>query len=90
MKSAGNYSVRSDYLPEGKKEYKFKASKARNDIAVQVLIDCPKLVNAKSSKEVEKYLKSFSAAMESSASDDFFEKEVTFNIDGELVEDDNR
>lgn len=85
MKSAGNYLVLPDYLPEGKSEYKFKASKAENTVKLQVLLDCPKLIDVETAEEVSKYLSEFKLGMEAGISDDYEEKNVSFDADGNPV-----
>jgi RecA/RadA recombinase len=82
MKTAGNYFVLPDYLPEGVDECKFKASKAANTVKLDVLLACPKLVDVETKEEVEEYLSEFKLGMEASASDDYEEKDVSFDIDG--------
>lgn len=84
----GNYFVMPQYLPEGKTEYKFKASKERNDVPVQLLLDCPTLIDATTSEEVKEYLSTFGAAIAASASDDFLEKGLAFDADGNPLESD--
>jgi len=86
MKSAGNYLVKSDYLPEDKTEYKFKASKAENRLPIQVLLDCPKLVDAESSKEVQEYLDFWGTGLAASESGEYGEKVVSFDADGNPFE----
>lgn len=86
---AGNYVVLPNYLPDGRDEYKFKASKERNDVPVQVLLDCPKLIDAASTQEVADYLSAFSDAINNSASSDFEEKTVAFDADGNPLDRDD-
>jgi recombination protein RecA len=80
--SKGNFKVNRTYLPDGSQDYSFKSSKERNDVPVQVLLDCPKLIDAESTQEVETYLSSFMDAIRNSNSDDFTEKAVAFDADG--------
>jgi len=86
MRSAGNWEVLPNYLPDGATEYKFKASKAENTVKKQVLLDCPKLVGAQSSEEVESYLAEFASGMSASESGIYQEKSVAFDVDGNPVE----
>lgn len=83
---SGKYKVLDAYLPEGQTEYVFTASKVRNDVPVQVVLDCPKLIDADSKEQVEEYLADFQAALGSSSSGDFEEKEIAFDVDGDLIE----
>ena len=88
MKSAGNWEVLPPYLPDGVEEYKFKASKTENTMKRQVLLDCPKLLGVETTEEVENYLKDFETGMAASESDQYEEKSLTFDRDGNPVEDD--
>ena len=83
----GNYSVAPQYLPEGKTEYKFKASKAENRLPVQVILDCPKLVDAQTAEEVQAYLNKWPASALTD-SGEYGEKSVQFDADGNPFESD--
>lgn len=72
--SAGNYVVRDKYS-DGKK-IKFKSSKERNDIPLDVLMECPLLVDAQSPKEIEYYVEMFGSAMEMSHNENLKEEDV--------------
>lgn len=82
----GKYKVTDAYLPEGQTEYMFSASKVRNDVPMQVVLDCPKLIDAENKEQIEEYLADFQLALGSSNSEDFEEKEVAFDVDGDLIE----
>lgn len=82
----GSYEVKADYLPDGKDSYKFKASKEENRIAKQVVLDCPKLVDAETTQEVSDYLNVWSSGMDAYESGEYDEKEVAVGTDGELEE----
>lgn len=86
MKGAGNYQVADQYLPEGSTEYKFRANKAENRIGKQILLDCPKLVDAQSAEEVQTYLDSWGAGLAASESGAYQERSLAFNVDGEPLE----
>jgi recombination protein RecA len=86
MKSGGNYEVNPEFLPEGRSEYKFKASKAENRLPIQVILDCPKLVDAKTSKDVQDYLDCWGSGLAASESGDYGEKVVDFDADGNPFE----
>lgn len=86
MKSGGNYEVAAAYLPDSRSEYKFKASKAENRVPVQVLLDCPKLVDAETTEEVQKYLDAWGSGLAASESGDYGEKKVSFDADGNPFE----
>lgn len=82
----GNYTVAPEYLPEDKTEVKFKSSLERNDVPLQVLLDCPKLIDATSKEEIEQYLAPFQAAIDFTNSGNFVEKIVAFDADGNAME----
>jgi recombination protein RecA len=86
MKSGGNYEVVPEFLPEGKTEYKFKASKAENRLPIQVILDCPKLVDAESTQEVQDYLDCWGSGLAASESGEYGEKSVAFDADGNPFE----
>ena len=52
----------------------------------QVLLDNPKLLGVQTTEEVEAYLKEFETGMAASESDQYEEKSVTFDADGNPVE----
>lgn len=76
-----HFLVAQDYLPEGSAEYKFKASRERNEVPLKVLLECPKLVDADDKATLETYLNPFTEAIGSSSSDDFNEKAIAFDED---------
>ena len=53
---------------DGKEDYKFKSSMERNDVPIDVLLDCPKLIDAETAEEVRAYLEPFKDAI--AATDD--------------------
>jgi recombination protein RecA len=83
--SSGNYKVANTYLPEGKEEYKFRATKGAGTVPEQVLVDCPKLVDAEAGQQVTEYLDAFRLAMASSQSEDLQEKEAAYDADGNAL-----
>jgi len=64
---AGNFKVKPEYA-DGKEDYKFKSSMERNDVPIDVLLDCPKLIDAETAEEVRAYLEPFKDAI--AATDD--------------------
>lgn len=82
----GNYSVAEAYLPEGLSEYKFKAKKAENRVPIQVLLDCPKLIDAGSQEEVQEYLERWGGGLMATESGEYGEKSVKFDADGNQYE----
>ena len=89
VKGKGSYSVSEAFLPEGRAEYKFKAKKAENRLPIQVLLDCPKLIDAESEAEVMEYLERWGGGLMATESGDYGEKSVTFDADGNPVESDD-
>ena len=83
----GRYVVKPEFCGE-KPEYVFQASKARNDINVDVLLDNPKLMDAASREEAEEYLKPYMAALELINSDVVKEKDIV-SEEGDTAEYDN-
>lgn len=84
----GMWSVVTKYLPDGKEEYKFKAAKEANSVPLEVLLDCPALVDAKDKAELEAYLAPFMGALSNSNSADFGEKVIAFDEDGNPLDED--
>jgi recombination protein RecA len=68
VKSAGNFTVKEPWA--GGKEVKFKASMERNDIPLEVLYNCPALIDAESEEQIRNYLEPFMDAIESRAEDE--------------------
>lgn len=58
-KKAGTYNVVPAYLPSDKESYTFSGNKEVNDVPLDLLLECPKLVDAESREEVEEYLSHF-------------------------------
>jgi recombination protein RecA len=61
LEKAGLYKVTAAYS-DGQ-EIKFKSSKDRNDIPLDALLKCPKLVDAETASEVQDYMDTFGAAV---------------------------
>lgn len=70
-KGSGNFVVKEPWA--GGSEIKFKASLDRNDVPMEVLLNCPSLIDAKSSDEVAEYLEPYKSA-------------IDFEIGGDVVE----
>lgn len=82
QKGAGNYYVAEKYLPSSVSEYTFKASKTEeadnyNIVPEKVVLDCPALIDAISTEEVEKYISDFKLAMGAINPDDIQEVGMT-------------
>lgn len=71
---SGNYRVLEPWC--GDKEVKFKASLEKNELPMSVALQCPKLLDANSEKEVADYLAIFNSAMELSKDSSLKEKDV--------------
>jgi recombination protein RecA len=78
----GTYQI-LDPWADGK-EYKFKSSKERNDIPLDVLLDCPSLVDGKSVDEIKDYVSIFQEAFDLSTGDNI--KEVAANLEEEAMD----
>lgn len=87
MRSAGNFEVLEPYLPEGKAVYSFKASKTENRMPVEVILDCPKLVDAETRDEVQEYLDVWGSGLRATESGEYQEKSVSFDSDGNPIDD---
>jgi RecA/RadA recombinase len=86
VKGKGTYEVAQAYLPEGRAEYKFKAKLSENRVPMQVLLDCPKLIDAESEAEVQEYLDKWGGGMLATESGEYGEKSVEFDADGNPYE----
>jgi RecA/RadA recombinase len=90
MKSGGNYLVDPKFTPDSvRAEYKFKASKAENRIPMQVLMDCPRLIDANTAEEVQEYLDAWGGGLMATESGDYAEKSLGFDQDGNPLDADN-
>lgn len=85
MVKENKFKVMPEYAPDDK-EYLFTAKLTKNSIPMDVILDCPKLIDAESREQVEEYLADFKAALESSGDSSFSEKELAFSEDGEFLE----
>lgn len=72
-KSAGNFLVKEPWA--GGSEVKFKASVDRNDVPLDVLFQCPSLIDAENEQQVRDYLTPFMSA-------------INFKVEGDVVETD--
>ena len=66
---AGNFKVKPEFA-NGNEDYKFKSSMERNDVPIQVLLDCPALIDAESAEQVSEYLEPFKEAIEATEDPD--------------------
>lgn len=82
----GMYSVVDKFLPVGKVEYKFKSSKERNDVPLDLLFECPSIVDAENCQQVKEYLADFKEAMSVSSNGDFIEHIVKNEEDEKIDE----
>lgn len=85
----GTYAVAEAYLPEGRTEYKFKAKKSENRLPIQVLLDCPKLIDAETSDQVQAYLDKWGGGLMATESGEYGEKSVRFDAEGNPYEADD-
>lgn len=82
--SPGNFSVVKEYLPIGLTERKFKASKENNKIPLEVLLQCPKLVDAETAEEINEYLSVYSNITSKLDNPDFVYEDVINDADAAL------
>jgi RecA/RadA recombinase len=73
--SAGNYEVLEPF--NGGKEVKFRSSMERNDVPVEVLLECPALIDGENREQVEAYLSTFGSAITLSDADAVVEDDMT-------------
>ena len=78
---AGNFEVKPEFLSNGE-SYKFKSSNERNDVPVEVLFDCPSLIDAADKEEVQKYLEPFMNCIENTKDEDLDVTDVSEQDDG--------
>jgi recombination protein RecA len=62
---AGYWKVRAEYTENGE-DVVFQASMEKNVVPIEVLIQCPKLIDGESSEQVKDYLASFGLTLEAS------------------------
>lgn len=77
MGSAGNYTVAPTYLPEGMEKRSFKASLESNKVPIEVLLDCPKLVDGANKEEIIAYLEPYKGFEVAIANPDLVEVSVS-------------
>lgn len=85
LKNAGRIEGKSTYKvmepwADGK-EYSFKASAVRNDVPLQALLDCPKLIDANTAEEVQEYVDNYKEALELSSGNKITEIDVSDDDD---------
>lgn len=83
------WGVVAKYLPEGKDEYTFKATKEANTVPLQVFLDCPALLDAKDKAELVAYLAPSMNAVVNSSNADFIEKSIAFDVEGNPLDEDS-
>lgn len=78
---AGNYKIDEVYTEDGK-EASFKASinRERNEMPIDVILKYPKLVDAKTTEEVETYLSRWQTAMNTSNNANVTEEDVDSEV----------
>lgn len=84
IKEAGKATYQVQEPWANGKELKFKSTKARNDVPIDLLLECPGLIDASSSKEVKDYLTNYGDALAITNSD--VTAEVEDNEDSDLIE----
>lgn len=71
---SGNYKVKEEWADGN--DVKFKAKKSDNLVPLEVLLECPKLVDATSKEELVEYLQPFNKAIELVASGDLIAEDI--------------
>lgn len=71
---SGNYYVLEPYA-QGR-EIKFRASKDRNDVSPELLLDCPQLVDADTPAQIQNYIDLYQAAIDGVKNDIAKEDEI--------------
>jgi recombination protein RecA len=66
--SGGNFSVKEPWA--GGTEVKFKSSMERNDVPIEVLLQCPALIDAFTADQIKDYLEPFQASIDFRPEDD--------------------
>jgi recombination protein RecA len=81
---AGNFLVKEQY--SGQEKYKFKSSVERNDVPIEVLLNCPKLIDVDSKEELEIYLNPFMESIKSTRDEDLDVTDITSEDDEEKLD----
>jgi len=77
---AGNFLVNKAF--SNGEEYKFKSSNERNDVPLEVLLDCPAIIDAESKEEVQAYLDPFMPCIQNTKDEDLDITDVSEEEDG--------
>jgi RecA/RadA recombinase len=78
---AGNFLVKEEFS-NGEK-FKFKSSVERNDVPLNVLLECPKLIDVPSKEELETYLNPFMESINSTREEDLDVTDINTEDDEE-------
>lgn len=78
---AGNFLVKEEFS-NGEK-FKFKSSVERNDVPLNVLLECPKLIDVPSKEELEIYLNPFMESINSTREEDLDVTDINTEDDEE-------
>jgi RecA/RadA recombinase len=82
--TGGNYSVAKAYLPEGMEKRTFKASKESNKVPMEVILECPALVDAANKQEILEYLKPYGDIESKLSNPDLVTEDVVQDDDAAL------
>jgi hypothetical protein len=55
----GRYTVKPEFLPEGRESFIFTAKKTSGDVPRELVLTCPKIIDALTAEQVEEYLAPF-------------------------------
>lgn len=85
---SGNFTVVEEYAGSLDKPYKFKSSLERNDVPIEVLLDNPKLIDLETREDVIGYFEPFQGAIDHTNSGAFEEKKISYDLDGNYLDED--
>jgi recombination protein RecA len=80
---AGNFKVKPEYA-DGRDDVKFKSSMERNDVPIDILLECPALIDGATKEDVVAYLEPFREAIRTSDSPDVEAFDVGDSGDDEI------
>jgi recombination protein RecA len=80
---AGNFKVKPEYA-DGRDDVKFKSSMERNDVPIDILLECPALIDGVTKEDVLAYLEPFREAIRASDSPDVEAFDVGDSGDDEI------
>jgi recombination protein RecA len=85
IKGAGNFLIKEPW--SGGIEIKFKASMDRNDVPMDVLLQCPALIDAESAEQIKEYLDPYMESINFRPGDDVEISDVKSEDDDDDIDD---